>query len=127
MTLRWQEVGRSMRKNWDHLWRDHRIAVLNKSLWVGHAAFSGQGLVILVTLVVAVQRWHRRCLRPVEAVAIWFLLANYLLILAFMPVSWERYYLPTLIAALLVASLGVTWLTQALAGQSDRPAKLDVI
>ena len=98
-------------------WGDHRFGVLNKTLFMNFGTFPLEvcflGFGFFVCLGRIRSAWKAGTTSP-YALPLLLFFANYLFILLFMSLNWDRYYLPTLVAGRLLVAIGICELIRAL-------------
>jgi hypothetical protein len=63
-----------------------------------------------------IARSSRARLLDPAAVPLLFFIAHYALIVLFLPLDWDRYYLPLLVATKVLIAAGACWTVSALVG-----------
>jgi 4-amino-4-deoxy-L-arabinose transferase-like glycosyltransferase len=110
MFFRWRNVYLQLKKSGSDWWLEARFTTLNRHLFVFYSTFWGSFFFLGVGIVWTFQRLlaslKTKKIDPC-AVALVYFLANYLFILAFMVLNWERYYLPTLLAGNILTAAGI--------------------
>ena len=91
-------------------WEGNRFRMLHRRLFRDYVTFPGEWVFLLAGLGWGAARvrasWRKREPDPF-AVPLVFFLVNYVFILLFMKLNWERYYLPTVIAARILVACGM--------------------
>lgn len=131
MMLRWRAHFERAQERWARAWRNNRALTLNQVLFVKHAAFPGEALFVALVVAWCGLRMWRRQSTMVEATVIWYLVASHVFIMLFMPVNWDRYYLPAALATKLAVALGAamavpvlyTWLSRLAGRSTHSPGK----
>ena len=105
--FRWKRMMDVQQSRGLSTWPGGRAIGLHRSLFSRASTFPAGGLLILLGMAWGLARAWRsvRARRPDPwLVPIAFFFVNYLFILAFLVLNWDRYYIPTLVAGQLLAA-----------------------
>ncbi len=108
--VRWNKLMDNQLKNYAWTWKENRLRVLHESLFIGLSTFPLEWCFFCIGMFfygrTCVNAFHKRQL--IKSVSPFlFFLVNYVFILAFMKISWDRYYLPPIIASKLIVAAGI--------------------
>jgi hypothetical protein len=108
MFFRWENLMQEQQpiSNWEH----NRLLDIHKSLFSYHFNLPGEFIFIGIGLVALLWKKHSVFLPAYDrsrAIPLLYVFVNYLFILLFIRLNWSRYYLSTMIAAHLIAAVGV--------------------
>ena len=108
--LRWNKRMREQERLPSALWHGNRLLVLSRRILLEFVSFRGEFVFLISGVVILFWKRLRRLFfipdKPGLACLQYFFV-NYLFILTFMKVNWDRYYLPTVIAGSLIAAFGL--------------------
>src|SRR5678815_1282490 len=114
-------------------WNGYHFVDIHRSIFVEYSSVVID-ILFLFGLVSCTRRWlvsMRRGVADVSFVPVAYFLCNYGLLICFLRLNWDRYYLPVessmrVIAAIGIAELAVNVLQRAAWARSSRPAITEV-
>ncbi len=110
MFLRWRSQMRGQRGSESASWKGNRLVSLNRRVLTEDASFTGEWVFLLVGLSLCAANFGRSFRSGDVALAtipMFFFVINYLFIVIFLELNWQRYYLPTVIASKISVAIGV--------------------
>jgi hypothetical protein len=96
-------------------WRGNHLVDMHRSIFVEYSNW-GVNILFLLGLLVCARRCvvsMRRGVADVSFVLVAYFLCNYLLLIGFLRLNWDRYYVPIEVAMRVIAAIGVAGLTVA--------------
>lgn len=108
--LRWSSFLESQ-KDLPHAgWDGSRVKNIHLALFKRQSTFFGEGLFLLLGIILCSRKIYfsiRTGALSLSSIPLMLFLGNYLFVLVFMTINWNRYYLPTVIASKLVIAIGI--------------------
>ena len=104
---RWRQQLQFQAEKYGPGWQGSRWRTLHRRLLTDHASFPLQWLLLFSSLGTAGVSLLRRSSLDGHVVVAAYFVANYLLLVSFAPMDWDRYYLPTVISVQLLTALEV--------------------
>ena len=114
-------------------WTGNHFADIHRSIFLKYSS-AGINILFVLGLLSCARRWlisTRRGVADVSFVPLAYFLCNYGLLIAFLRLNWDRYYLPVEISMRLIAAIGIAGLAVNLSqrvasARSSRPAITEV-
>lgn len=108
--VRWNKIMDNQLKNYAWTWKENRLRVLHENLFIELSTFPLEWCFFCMGVYFygrnCVNAFHKREL--IKSVSPFlFFVVNYVFVLAFMKISWDRYYLPPIIASKIIVSAGI--------------------
>ena len=113
MFPRWSRVMEAQTEIPSSRWGGNRFLSIHKHLFVEYAGFPFEWIFFVIGILFYIPYFRNRYAAQAiqqndrSLIPLLYFLINYLFILAFLKLNWERYYLPTIIADRLVIALGL--------------------
>jgi 4-amino-4-deoxy-L-arabinose transferase-like glycosyltransferase len=111
--LKWNSLMDQQKSRWSDDWHGNRLKTFHKSLLMSHSTFFLESFFMLIGSIVCIKRIYTSLCEKkstLGSIPFLYLLCNYLFILTFMKLNWERYYLPTVIASKIMVAVGIVGL-----------------
>jgi hypothetical protein len=109
MFLRWKYSFEDQKALWGNTWGNNRLLSFHQSLMMCSTNFYFDSVFLILGSIIAWKKLlHslRTHIINLMVIPLAYFLMNYLFILAFMEINWDRYYLPTVIAAYGLVAIG---------------------
>ena len=106
-------------------WSGNHFVDMHRSIFVKYSNW-GVNILFLLGLLVCARRSYvsmRRGLADASFVPLVYFLCNYVLLIGFLRLNWDRYYVPIELAMRVIAAIGMTGLAAALQPRLDGPGK----
>jgi hypothetical protein len=124
--VKWDSFMDSQKNKPSASWHGHRLMAFHSALFKKYATSWWEFVFLMIGIFVCAQRTYnglrKHELKPLSVPLAYFL-SNYLFILIFMELNWDRYYLPTIMAGKIMVAIGIyesgRYLSSSLSYQTD--------
>jgi 4-amino-4-deoxy-L-arabinose transferase-like glycosyltransferase len=108
--VKWDSFMTSQKNKPSASWHGHRLLTFHSALFKKYATSWWEFIFLIIGIFICTQRSYKglqtREMNPLS-VPLFYFLSNYLFILIFMELNWDRYYLPTIMAAKIMVAIGI--------------------
>jgi 4-amino-4-deoxy-L-arabinose transferase-like glycosyltransferase len=108
--LRWNRFMTNQLAQGEPVWRMNGLSEIHNALFAEHISVRAELIFLLIGIAICVFKlWNtsrERCVHECAAPLIYFGV-NYVFILCFLKVNFDRYYLPTIIAGRVLVAMGI--------------------
>lgn len=106
--VRWNSLMNRQKDRPSASWHGNRLKSFHMSLFINYATFSWEGILLFIGVILCIhtiyKTFQKREMSMLSIPLLYFLI-NYVFILIFMSLNWERYYLPTIIVSKIIVAI----------------------